>query len=110
MPAALQSVPGLLKAARQLREQAEWNRTKAKAAKTDPRLAHEAECSAKADEARAGQLERHASCNIADVNALEFLIHTLKTSPHQSAYRTLALGDLESASSWLRRELGDTPN
>ncbi len=103
----LQPIPGLLRAVKQLREQAQWNREKAKATTTDPRIAHEADMAAAEDEKRANKAEAQARSNVALVNNIELLVHDLRTSSLQSAERTLAMRDLENASMRLRRELGD---
>lgn len=103
----LQPIAGLYQLIAKLRGQAAWNREKAKAAHTDPRLAHEADLSAADDEKKADKLESHARANEAAVNIIELLIHDFTTSSHASAARTLAMRDLESASMRLRRELGD---
>lgn len=107
MNAKLQKIPGIYQAAAQLRKQAVWNRKKEKAVRTDPHIAHEAGVSAAGDEARAAQLESQARSDEAIINAVELLVHDLKTSSHQSALRTLAMRDLEMASMRLRRELGE---
>lgn len=60
-------------------------------------------------DAEADKLESHAHSNVDLINAMEIIIHDLTTSSIQSAPRTLALRELESASMRLRRELGDQP-
>lgn len=109
MNAELQPIPGLLRAIPQLRSQAEWNRLKAQAPDTDPRIAHEADLAATDAEKEAGLMERHAASSAAIINAAELLIHDLRTSSHQSAQRTLAMRDFEQGVMRLRRELGDAP-
>lgn len=99
-------IRGLHYLAKQKRQQAKWQRTKAAATHTDPRIAHECEESAKALEAEAEIHERHANGNTDLILNIESLIHYINNSPDKSAYRTLALRDLESASDRLRRELG----
>lgn len=103
----LQKIPGLYQAVKLLRGQAAWNRQKAKAADTDPRLAHEADLSATEDEKKADKAEAMARSNVAIINAVELLIHDLNTSTLKSETRTLARRDLEIASMRLRRELGE---
>lgn len=102
-------IRGLHYLAKQKRQQAEWNRAKAAATHTDPRLAHECEASATALETEAATHDRHAKGNTDLIINIESLIHYINHSPDKSAYRTLALRDLESASMRLRRELGDHP-
>ena len=99
-------IAGLHKLAHQKRQQAEWNRAKATATHTDPRLAHEIEEAAKRLEAEAALHDRHIKGNTDLIINIEALIHYIHHSPDTSAYRTLALRDLESASDRLRRELG----
>lgn len=106
-PFTLQPIPGLLHLVKKLREQAQWNREKAKAQATDARIAHEADIAAAEDEKRANKAEAQARSNVAIINAGELLIHDLKTSTLQSAERTLAMRDFENAVNRLRRELGD---
>lgn len=103
----LQKIPGLYQAVKRLREQAGWNRLKAKAADTDPRIAHEADLEATKDEKAADKAEAMARSNVAIINTVELLIHHLKESTLTSADRTLAMRDLEMASMRLRRELGE---
>lgn len=99
-------IAGLHKLAHQKRQQAEWNRAKAAAPHTDPRLAHECEEAAKRLDAEADLLDRHIKGDIDIIINIEALIHYLNHSPDTSAHRTLALRDLENASGRLRRELG----
>lgn len=86
---------------------AKWQKQKAAAVDTDPRIAHEAGVDADKLEAEAANLAAMARSNEAMVTAIESLILRLENSTHKSAYRTLAMRDLQSASNWLRRELGD---
>lgn len=97
---------GILDLAKNKRQSAEWNRAKAAAQHKDPRDAYEAEVHAKHLDAEADQLERIGRSDKALILNLELLIHDLTTSTDKTAYRALALRDIESASSWLRRELG----
>jgi hypothetical protein len=97
---------GILDIAKQARESAKWNRAKAAAIHTDPRIAHDAESAAKRSDAEAEKLERMARSDRALIDTIELLIHDIATSSDQSPSRTLAMRDLENASSRLRRELG----
>lgn len=101
------NIAGLYKLIDQLRQQAKWNRAKAAAPSADPRVAYEAEVSAKDAESRAEELEAHAKGNQDMILNIESLIHYLNHSPHKSADRTIATRHLEDASMRLRRELGD---
>ncbi len=64
---------------------------------------------ATSDDSKAAQCEAHIRSNEAVIPMIELIIHDLQTSTIQSAYRTLAIRDLECASMRLRRELGDKP-
>lgn len=86
---------------------AKWQKQKAAAVDTDPRIAHDAEVDAEKLKAEAANLAAMARSDEAMVPAIESLIIRLENSTHKSAYRTLAMRDLQSASNWLRRELGD---
>lgn len=86
---------------------AKRQKRKAAAVETDPRIAHEAGADADKLEAEAKKLAAMARADEALLPSIELLIHDLETSTHKSAYRTLAMRDLQSASNWLRRELGD---
>lgn len=89
------------------RKTAEWNRAKAAAPQTCPRIAYDAEMDAKKLEEEATTLEGHAKSDWELIQNIEMLINYLVHSPYTSAHRTLALRSLEEASMRLRRELGD---
>lgn len=99
-------IEGIQHVAEQKRQQAKWNRCEAASVSTDPRIAHECEVTAKCLDEEAEQLERMAKGNHELIQNIEHLIRYLATSNDKSAQRTLAMRDLESASSRLRREVG----
>jgi len=74
---------------------------------TDPRRAHEAGVEAEMLAKESETLCEHLHGNAQTIEGIEHLIHYLLTSPHKSAYRTLAIRDLEQASMRLRRENGE---
>jgi hypothetical protein len=103
----LQPISGLYKLIQQLREQATANARRVRSVKTDPRMAHECAVAAEREAEEADELAKHAESNVELINKIEELIRYLANSKWQSARRTLAMRDLESASDRLRRELGD---
>lgn len=104
------NLQGIQHIAARKREQAEWCRKKAASITKDPRDAHENEVAAGRLIEEAENLERMAKGNQELILNIETLIHYLATTNDKSAQRTLAMRDLESASSRLRREVGyDTP-
>lgn len=100
------NIPGIYSLIAQRRQSAEWDRAKAAGTRTDPRLVHELEESAKRTDAEVDRLQTHAKSNEELIQNIEMLIHYLNGSSIKSAHRTLALRDLESASGRLQRELG----
>jgi hypothetical protein len=58
-------------------------------------------------EAEAAELEQIAQADAEMIAQISILQNYLAASPKQSALRTLALRDLQSAEAWLRREIGD---
>lgn len=102
-------VTGILEIAKQKRDQAGWERKQAAPPSKDPRIAHDCEVAAKTLDQEAEQLERMASDDWHVIENIEILIKHLAASSDKSAQRTLAMRDLESASSRLRRELGYQP-
>ena len=102
-------ISGLYHLIARKRGHAAWERQRAEYQRTDPREQHEATERAKSLEAEAGELEKHTRSNVAIIQAGELLIHDLASSSIQSADRTAARRDLESAVGRLRRELGDPP-
>lgn len=99
-------IAGLYALMKQFADSAQWNRARAAACRTDPRIAHDLEAAAKKDAAEAERLGKHAKSNEELIQNIEMLIAYLNNSTIKSGHRTLALRDLESASDRLRRELG----
>jgi hypothetical protein len=74
---------------------------------TDPRRAYEVGVNAEMLAKEAEKLSEQVQGNDQTIEGIEHMIHCLLTSPHKSAYRTLAMRELEQASMWLRRENGE---
>lgn len=104
---ALIPIPGLHHVLARKLNSAQWQREKVAKVTTDPRVAHDAEVSALANEKDIKQLSEQIQENEQTIDGIEVLIHTLRSSEHQSPHRTLALRELENASMRLRRENGD---
>lgn len=98
---ALQPIHGLYQAAARKIAGAAWIRTQANEEPT------QAEARAIELEAAAAEIRDQIHEDIATINTLEFLMHTLATSKFQTPHRTLAIRAMEEASGRLRRELGD---
>jgi hypothetical protein len=109
MTAILQPIAGLYRLIATSLQQAEWNRESEKFPRTDPHISHDAGVKAGQLEKDAERYQAQARADVALINAIELLVHDLETSSFKSALRTLALRALQSASDWLRRELGDMP-
>ena len=98
---ALQPIHGLYQAADRKIAGAAWIRSQANEEPT------QAEARAIELEAGAAEIRDQIHEDIATINTLEFLMHTLATSKFQTPHRTLAIRAMEEASGRLRRELGD---
>ena len=100
---------GLYQLAAHQRQQAEWNRAKAKSTSADPRIAHECEQAALRLEAEAATHDAHAAENENLILAVETLIAGVLASPYGGQHRMLALQHLEAASMRMQRENGKKP-
>ena len=98
-------IPGLYQLRCRRIHTAKYQRDRALAPNTDPRIAHESGISADRLDAEIIALSEQIEENVTSIEGIEHLIRLLTSSPHKSADRTLAIRHLEDASMRLRREL-----